>query len=70
MIILKVTKYQGFILSLEDTFLEKPQGGGSIWVKTVRHEKDENVDYFCAEIMKEDTYWIVHVTTISVRWKS
>ena len=28
MIILKVTKNQGFNLSLEDTFLEKPQGGG------------------------------------------
>ena len=28
MIILKVTKKQGFTLSLEDTFLEKPQGGG------------------------------------------
>ena len=28
MIILKVTKKQGFILSLEDTFFEKPQGGG------------------------------------------
>ena len=28
MIILKVTKNQGFTLSLEDTFFEKPQGGG------------------------------------------
>ena len=27
MIILKVTKNQGFTLSLESTFLEKPQGG-------------------------------------------
>ena len=27
MIIIKVTKNQGFALSLEDTFLEKPQGG-------------------------------------------
>ena len=27
MIILKVTKNQGFTLSLEDTFLEKPQEG-------------------------------------------
>ena len=27
-IILKVTKNQGFTLSLEDTFFEKPQGGG------------------------------------------
>ena len=27
MIILKVTKSQGFTLSLENTFLEKPQGG-------------------------------------------
>ena len=26
--ILKVTKNQGFTLSLEETFLEKPQGGG------------------------------------------
>ena len=26
-IILKVTKNQGFTLSLEDTFFEKPQGG-------------------------------------------
>ena len=26
-IILKVTKEQSFILSLEDTFFEKPQGG-------------------------------------------
>ena len=28
MIILKVTKNQGFTLSLEDTFFEKPQGEG------------------------------------------
>ena len=28
MIILKVTKDQGFTLSLEDTFFKKPQGGG------------------------------------------
>ena len=28
MIILKVTKKQGFTLSLEDTFFEKPQGRG------------------------------------------
>ena len=27
MIILKDTKKQGFTLSLEDTFFEKPQGG-------------------------------------------
>ena len=27
---LKVTKNQGFTLSLEDTFFEKPQGGGQI----------------------------------------
>ena len=26
-IILELTKYQGFTLSLEDTFFEKPQGG-------------------------------------------
>ena len=30
-IVLKVTKNQGFTLSLEDTFFEKPQGGGSNW---------------------------------------
>ena len=30
-IILKVTKNQGFTLTLEDTFSEKPQGGGSNW---------------------------------------
>ena len=29
MIISKVTEKQGFILSLEDTFLEKPQGGSN-----------------------------------------
>ena len=29
-IILKVTKKQGFTLSLEDTIFEKPQGGGQI----------------------------------------
>ena len=29
MIILKVTKAQGFILSLEDAFLQKLQEGGS-----------------------------------------
>ena len=29
MIILKVTKNQGFILSLENTFLEKPQRGSN-----------------------------------------
>ena len=27
-IMLKVTKNQGFALSLEDTFFQKPQGGG------------------------------------------
>ena len=30
MTILKVTKNQGYTLSLEDTFLEKPQGGSQI----------------------------------------
>ena len=30
-VILKATIKQGFTLSLEDTFFEKPQGGGSIW---------------------------------------
>ena len=30
MIILEVTKNQGFILPLEDTFFEKRQGGGEI----------------------------------------
>ena len=30
MIILKVTKHQGFTLPLEDTSFEKPQGGGQI----------------------------------------
>ena len=30
MIILKVTKNRGFTLSLEDTFVEKPQGGCQI----------------------------------------
>ena len=30
-LILKVTKKQGFTLSLEDTLLEKPQAGGSNW---------------------------------------
>ena len=29
-IILKVTKEQGFTMSLEDTFNEKPQGRGSV----------------------------------------
>ena len=29
-IILKVTKSQGFTLSVEDIFFEKPQGGGQI----------------------------------------
>ena len=29
-IILKVTKNQGFTLSLEDTFFEKPKGGGGV----------------------------------------
>ena len=28
--ILKVTKTQGFTISLEDTFFEKPQGRGSV----------------------------------------
>ena len=28
MIMLKVTKNQGFTLPVEDTFFEKPQGGG------------------------------------------
>ena len=30
MIILKVTKNQGFTLPLEDIFFEKPQGGGKL----------------------------------------
>ena len=30
MIILKVTKNQGFTLSLEDTFFKKPQGWGGV----------------------------------------
>ena len=30
MIILQVTKNQGFTMSLEDTLLEKPQGAGQI----------------------------------------
>ena len=30
MIMLKVTKNQGFTLSIEDAFFEKPQGGGQI----------------------------------------
>ena len=30
MIILKITKKQGFTLSLEDTFLEKPQEGSNV----------------------------------------
>ena len=30
MIILKVTKNKGFTLSLEDTYFEKPQGGGKL----------------------------------------
>ena len=30
MIILEVTKNQGFIISLEDTFFEKPQGGRGV----------------------------------------
>ena len=29
MMILKVTKKKGFTLSSEETFLEKPQGGGA-----------------------------------------
>ena len=39
MIMLKVTKNQGFILSLEDTFFEKPQGGvkGLKMMKKVFH---------------------------------
>ena len=32
MIILKVIKNQGFILSLEETFFKKPQGGGMGWI--------------------------------------
>ena len=32
-IILKVTKKDGFTLSLEDTFFEKPQGRGSIHIR-------------------------------------
>ena len=35
MIILKVTKYQGFSLSLEDAFFEKPQGRVSNDLPTV-----------------------------------
>ena len=30
MIILKVTKYQGFTVSLKDAFLKKPQAGGGV----------------------------------------
>ena len=35
MIMLKVTKNQGFSLSLEDTFFEKPQGGSN-WPRPSR----------------------------------
>ena len=39
MIILKVTRNQGFTLSLEDTFFEKPQGG-SICKKNIFLKKN------------------------------
>ena len=47
MIMLKVTKNQGFSLSLEDTFFEKPQGGSN-WPRPNRsrvkiHEITVNV---------------------------
>ena len=35
MIILKVTKKQGFTLCLEDTLLEKPQSGGLLRVRVL-----------------------------------
>ena len=49
MIILKVTKNQGFTICLEDTILEKPQGGGQIdpplpAVLGLRPEKISNIN--------------------------
>ena len=35
-IMLKVTKYQGFTLSLQDIFFEKPQGGININIKYLK----------------------------------
>ena len=40
-IILKVTKTQGFTLSLEDTFFEKPQGVGRFRVKADKRQDKE-----------------------------
>ena len=43
-IILKVTKNQGFILSLEDKFFEKPQVGGiKFRNKEINCNKDVNI---------------------------
>ena len=42
--ILKVTKHQGFSLSLKDTFLEKPHGkGGQIYLPTFLGLRSSNV---------------------------
>ena len=45
-IILKVTKNQGFTLSLEDNFFEKPKGGGQLGPpppKNIRVKKEKNM---------------------------
>ena len=44
-IILKITKEQVFTLSLEDIFLEKPQGGSSDWPPSLFRVK-QNITYF------------------------
>ena len=41
-IILKVTKNQGFTLTLEDTFFEKPQGGERFRVKKERRNTNDS----------------------------
>ena len=51
MIISKVTKNLGFTPSLEDTFLEKPQGGGRGYrLKPGHHPRPEGLD--CLKIKK------------------
>ena len=59
MIILKFTKNQGFPLSLEDKFFEKPQGVGQIDpVSRVRVEDKLNVVRQCNifQMFKQEVY--------------
>ena len=62
MIISKVTKKQSFTLSLEDTFFDKPQGGGSNWPPSHFKVKEVHQSYIFSKMLPYQTtelfkYW-------------